>query len=147
VLQAPLVSHGEVFIDADVGVAWYVSSPLSSKVIISDQGIDTGTGLINSSRTIAHLLRGLITGNLSNLQNHFAVTAENHAEGWSLLLIPNEPQLAKRIESLSLQGNHHIHRLTVQQPTGNRIEIVFDTPTPLTELPAAVRDELYATAP
>jgi hypothetical protein len=147
VLQAPLVSSGEVFIDARTGVAWYVNQPLQSKLIINDQGIDTGQGLVSSSRTIAQLLRALISGELNTLPVLFTITGEKEGSRWTLQLTPKDPQLARRIESLHLSGANWVAQLEVMQPTGNRIVVVFNEPLALTELPQRVYDDLYATVP
>ncbi len=147
VLQAPLISTGEVFIDARTGVAWYVNQPLQSKLIINDRGIDTGQGLVSSSRTIARLLRALISGELSTLPALFTITGEKEGSQWTLLLTPKDPLLARRIQSLRLSGANSVAQLEVMQPTGNRIVIVFNEPSALTELPTRVYDDLYATVP
>ena len=141
-LQAPLVSAGEVFVDSELGIAWYVREPLASKLIITDHGIDTGTGLLSASRSVAQLLRAVITGDFEGLSNLFSIAAKNDADLWRLDLHPKDAVLESRIESMQLQGSSWIQQLQVIQPGGNRIVITFSEPQPLTTLPARVYEDL-----
>lgn len=142
VLSAPLQSSGTIYIDQAQGIVWHTEQPLNSYLVISDDGVDPGTGLIESSRMMGLMLRQLITGDFTNLTRIFNLKGCVHEQTWQLQLHPINSLLADRVSELQFTGGQWIHHLILQQPDGNRLEVRFAEPQAVTSLPATITRRL-----
>ena len=143
ILQSPLLSSGQVFVDVAQGVLWEILTPLQSTLVINDAGVDTGGGVLGSSRLIGKLLRDLIAGRLGQLELNFHTSASIkkpcvEADSWSLVLTPKTVALASRIERFEFHGERWIKHLDIRQTNGNNLSIKFEQPQVLPDLPAEV---------
>ena len=134
-LSAPLTSGGLVYVDAEQGVAWQVQNPIQNTLIINQQGINLGNGMMQSTRMVSELLRALILGRLARLENSFTVKGCLEASSWRLLLYPKQEELAARISQLKLAGDQWVNQLSVSQTNGNDIVIHFSPPQVLEKMP------------
>jgi hypothetical protein len=121
ILSQPLISSGRFLYDAERGVLWCVEQPVNSTVVITAQGIFAdGTQLTagNGSAMLQNIFKGLLSGDLHNLQTQFDVRGEGSREQWQMLLTPRAQPLAAAINSIVLSGGRDAQQLTINERQG-----------------------------
>jgi len=142
----PLRSSGDFLVARDHGVLWRTREPFAGELrltreeIVATEGGETAFRLSAQEeptvRVINGLMFSLLNGDVDRLGEHFTITGESGAEGWTLALTPRQPALAKLLAGVTLAGDRHVRRIELAEANGDRTGIVFseqrDTPAALT---------------
>ncbi len=141
ILPQPLFSKGHFQLNLDSGLAWSITEPLPSHMIVDDKGIrqsQNGQQLwqISNDRPSAAIIGQLIRAALSFdwpvINTHFAIDicSNQHPENqqWQLTLVPKDKILQQVIRRINLEGNRHLEALILFEANNDRTEIVFQIP-------------------
>ena len=141
-LRIPLQSQGTLYVSQNSGLVWQVNTPVSSRVVLTDDGVNLGTGVVSASQMTASLLRSVLIGQFDQLNAQFTLSGCADESGWQIQLLPKETFLQQRIQSIEIQGESSIDRLVVLQSGGNKLEVTFDQPMPVNALPIDIDEAL-----
>lgn len=118
----PLRSSGHFTVVRGQGVLWDTRAPFASSITLGPAGLpaDAGGGV---DGRIGRLLLAMLELDLEVLQQSFAVDVEEHADGWTLELLPRSDVLAAQLTRLQLSGGRFVQTVRVVDAEGNRTEI------------------------
>lgn len=122
ILSQPLVSSGRFLYDAEQGVLWYVEHPVNSKVVINAKGIFADGALLaggSGGAMLQNIFKGLLSGDLQNLQTQFDIREEGNRKQWRMLLTPRSQPLSAAISSIELSGGEDAQQLTINEKQGS----------------------------
>lgn len=128
--KQPLRSSGDFVVARGKGIVWHVLKPFESTLVVrpdslQSRGSDGKLTLQMRSqdepvlRTVNAMLFAVMSANLAELAQHFEVTGQVAAKGWSLHLVPRDPTLAQWLASVELQGNQFVQEVTLQEARGD----------------------------
>jgi len=149
VLKKPLISHGRFIFDYRLGLVWQQTHPFETTLIlkggeliqidsagrrqVSQAGSNQGAAAI--AQTMPKLLSALLSGNLSELSEHFNLYLRaddtlneprtDETAHWLLGLIPKDPLLIKAIPQMVLEGEKQASSLTLLNNNGDSSRIEF----------------------
>ena len=146
ILNAPLLSEGKVIYSSDNGIIWETSSPIQSKLIISDSKIfeiSTQNKQITKKlikQTGIHgiytIFQALLTGNTDIIRSNFSASYQEMPESWIIYLSPLSSPLNKIFDEITLTGNQNIKSITFNETNQDSTRIEFfkseNTPSKLT---------------
>ncbi|HXV50086.1 MAG TPA: outer membrane lipoprotein carrier protein LolA [Candidatus Binatia bacterium] len=134
-LKKPLVSNGRFCVVADKGVLWRTLEPVSTTVrltsdeIVHLQGdrvtMRLGAKPEPAARMISDVLSGLLAGDFRKIEELFEVDGAVQDRSWKVTLRAREPNLAKAISTIALEGGAYVHNITISEAGGDRSRIVF----------------------
>jgi len=134
-LKQPAVSHGTLLFASRQGVLWQVDTPYRTTYVFRDQQVieidANGRRSVRDSRDAAgmrqvtQLMRAMLAGDLSGLYTQFRVTASGSTAQWRLQLLPDQPQLAQAIKSVSLSGGQFLQSLQLDLASGDTLHLDF----------------------
>ncbi|KND61945.1 putative transmembrane protein [Candidatus Burkholderia verschuerenii] len=142
-LNAPLTSRGDLLVARDLGVVWRVTEPFRSVYVVGAQGVTEldptdmrvrrsprGTRAAAGATQASAMARALANGDLSSLYAQFEVRTSGSPDRWSMLLVPDQPQLKQVIGSVRLEGGAVLKSLCLNSPNGDvtLIELVDVSP-------------------
>ncbi|WP_394148194.1 outer membrane lipoprotein carrier protein LolA [Shewanella atlantica] len=158
VLKHPLISHGRFIFDSRLGLVWQQAQPFETTLILREGELiqidsagreqvsraDSAQGAASLAQTMPKLLSALLSGNLSQLSEHFHLYLKagdtdeeprEESEFWQLGLIPKDPLLLKAIPKMVLEGAIQVSALTLLSNNGDRSRIEFEqiSKAPLSE--------------
>lgn len=82
-----------------------------------------------SIRATIDLLRALLAGDRETLERRFEVAAETGAGGWSAVLSPREPTVAKRLARIEVSGREaRVERIEFHETGGDRSVLTLSEP-------------------
>jgi len=137
VLSRPLVSSGDFVLVKDKGLVWRTTSPLTTGVRITPQGIaqlkdGKATVLVSAKdqpgmSAVGKVLFAVFSLDLQRLQQHFAIRSASAPVGkpWTATLTPTDPGVAKFVKSISLQGEKTVTSLELTEANGDVTAIHF----------------------
>lgn len=152
-MKQPLVSAGSLLFDRARGVIWRIISPYKVTYVISDSGvreIDAAGQVIRAGSTargaaqVSRMMRDMLGGDLSALYAQFDVEASGTPARWTMVMRPNQPQLAQSIRSLQMRGGAYLQALTITFANGNVTAMVFTRSAPAGVLTPVERSWLGA---
>jgi outer membrane lipoprotein-sorting protein len=130
-LSEPLISRGTLSYKRPGQLSKLITSPvLIEQQIKGNQLSITQNDRTRSIQLSSHpelavgifALQAILDGNKSNLHQHFEIRYNEISTGWTLWLTPKNPQAAKRIEEIILQGkDNSIRRTTIQYHNGDTL--------------------------
>ncbi|MCC2675000.1 MAG: lipoprotein carrier protein LolA [Ramlibacter sp.] len=132
--RKPLVSSGEFVVARQRGVLWRTTVPFPSLLVVTrdrvlaKQGDGTVARRLSANdepavRAVSETLFGVMAADLSVLAQRFEVSGEMTAEGWRLVLLPREPQLARWIQRVELEGDRFLHAVRMQEASGDLTQL------------------------
>lgn len=128
ILTQPLVSSGRFLYDAERGVLWSVEQPVNSKVVINAKGIFADGALLaggSGGAMLQTLFKGLLSGDLQQLQTQFDIREEGSRKQWRMLLTPRAQPLSAAIDSIELNGGDDAQQLTINERQGSVTRLVL----------------------
>jgi hypothetical protein len=148
-LKAPLVSTGSLLFVRERGVIWQIDTPVRTTYVITDAGVTeidaSGKRIARAARSaggvaqVSRMMRSMLGGDLSALYSQFDVAASGTPAQWRLQLTPNQPQLAQRLEGLSMAGGDRLRTLSITAANGDVTRIDFTDSTAVAEPTPAER--------
>jgi len=136
VLPVPLNSNGKFAFEQGKGVDWETLTPVRNAVHLTPNGIsfedDKGKTQNPAAQqagveVVAKIFMGVITGELDDLNNYFAVVASGSDKQWKLLLTPRSANLAAYIQTIELNGGEFTEQLDIAETNGDKTHIAFTT--------------------
>ncbi|HTJ94410.1 MAG TPA: outer membrane lipoprotein carrier protein LolA [Pararobbsia sp.] len=149
-LKQPLVSSGSLLFFRERGAVWQIEKPYRATWVINDSGVTeldaqghrppgkSASGARGAAQ-ISGMMRSMLAGDLSALYSQFDVRAEGTPSHWQIVLVPNQPQLAQAIESLTMSGGDYLQSLRVTTSRGDVTLFEFADTKPVAELTPAER--------
>lgn len=142
IIKNPLKSHGTFTLVKSKGLLWSTSKPLISTIRITQDDIvslSNGKKVVFISMkdqpalgVIGKILFALFSTDMDELQRHFQFTnVYSNLDGWpspdkwSATLKPNDPAVAKVIDSIYICGRKTVRRLLLSEANGDSTEIIF----------------------
>jgi len=145
-LSAPLVSTGTLIFARERGVIWRTDTPYRITYVIGDSSvakIDASghrsvTGAARGGMAqISQMMRAMLGGDLSGLYSQFDVAAHGTESRWQLLLTHNQPQLARFVKALRMEGGAFLQTLEIDAANGDTTHIEFSGNEGIDSLPPA----------
>ncbi|MFT7680941.1 MAG: outer membrane lipoprotein-sorting protein [Moritella dasanensis] len=145
VLKNPVTSTGELYLDQALGFVWHTSKPISSTMILKDDGLFAidhrqQQKKINNATPIATVLMSALSGDLTALESQFSLTASSTSPT-CIELTPKDDTIAKVMRVIKLCGGDTVEHLVLFETSGNRTEIELNL-SAVAELPKAIREQL-----
>ena len=127
----PLVSGGDFVVARQRGVLWRTTTPFPSLLVVTrdrvlaKQGDGTVAKRLSASeepavRAVSETLFGVMAFDLSALVQRFDITGDAGPEGWRLVLLPRDAQLARWIQRVELEGDRFLHAVRMQEASGDQ---------------------------
>jgi len=130
-----LASDGRFCVLAGKGVLWRTLHPFPDTLRLThDEIVRYRDGQVANRldaktepvvRMINSVLFSLLSGDLSQLDALFDVEGTADAHGWHVTLNARKPELAQALGRIELDGDAYVRRIVMQEPDGDRTEIVF----------------------
>ena len=128
--KQPLRSSGDFIVARGQGIVWHVIKPFESTLVVRPNSLQSrgSDGKLNTQmraqdepvlRTVNAMLFAVMSANLAELPQHFDVTGQVAAKGWSLHLVPRDPTLAQWLSAVDLQGNQFVQEVRLQEARGD----------------------------
>ncbi|MES2611825.1 MAG: outer membrane lipoprotein carrier protein LolA [Pseudomonadota bacterium] len=128
--KQPLRSSGDFVVARGKGIVWHVLKPFESTLVVRPDSLQSrgSDGKLTLQmraqdepvlRTVNAMLFAVMSANLAELAQHFEVTGQVAAKGWSLHLVPRDPTLAQWLASVELQGNQFVQEVKLQEARGD----------------------------
>jgi outer membrane lipoprotein-sorting protein len=135
-MKQPLVSSGTLVFHREHGVIWHVQTPYDVTYVITDAGVaqlDANGKRVGAKNAagmrgvaqVSKMMRAMLGGDLSALYSQFDVDAQGSASDWTLVLTPNQPQLAQSIKRLHMKGGAYLRSLRIDFVSGDVTQIEF----------------------
>lgn len=133
----PLVSSGDFVVAKGRGVLWHTRAPLESMLVVSrerlllrraDGRVDGGMDAAVEPALIAvnETLFALMATDFTALAQRFRIDGELlAAQGWRVVLLPDEPAFARWLTRIELEGDRHLRRARLFEAQGDMSEIRF----------------------
>ena len=137
--KQPLRSSGDFIVARGKGIVWHVQQPFESVLVVKPDSLQSrgSDGKVTMQmraqdepvlRTVNAMLFAVMSANLAELAQHFEVTGQVAAKGWSLHLVPRDPTLAQWLSAVDLQGNQFVQEVRLQEARGDASVIRILTP-------------------
>jgi hypothetical protein len=134
-LKKPLTSNGRFCVVADKGALWRILQPFPNTLRVTRDAIVQLRGervamRLNAAKEpnvqmITSLLFALLAGDIRQLENSFIAQTAVTDSSWSVKLKAREPALARLIGGIVLDGDTFVRKVTINESSGDRTEIVF----------------------
>lgn len=152
VLSAPLESKGAVRCIPGKGIVWNATHPFSRTYAITRFGIHSYKGSTITHSTadragISDAMLSLMSGEISQAEQRFNITASGKAERWRVSLTPKDSLVSQLIKSISVQGGEFPQQIEVTHENGDRVVTSFTPPTPLSDVEISSTRELLDASP
>lgn len=128
--KQPLRSSGDFVVARGKGIVWHVLQPFASTLVVRPDSLQSrdSDGKVTLQmraqdepvlRTVNAMLFAVMSANLGELAQHFEVTGQVAAKGWSLHLVPRDRTLAQWLTAVELQGNQFVQEVRLQEARGD----------------------------
>ena len=144
----PLVSKGEFLVARSQGVWWHTQQPFESTLVVTKtrlftRNADGSAGNLMDAQAepglqqVNELIFSLLSADLDVLADKFAIVAQPvGAAGWTLVLTPRDPNLAKFLVRATLAGERDVQTVRIDEARGDVTQIRFSHQAPSTALSA-----------
>lgn len=129
-----LKAQGTLLVSRDHGILWRQSTPFAQDVVIDERGILVGnaTGLKTMSKAdnpqlqaFAQMLQALFAGDLSALEQFFALELKGEPDKWQLTLTPTQEPINLIFSAIELEGAQYVNHVTLKDRAGDSTKIQF----------------------
>ena len=144
----PLVSKGEFLVARGQGVWWHTQQPFESTLVVTKtrlftRNADGSAGNLMDAQAepglqqVNELIFSLLSADLDVLADKFAIVAQPvGAAGWTLVLTPRDPNLAKFLVRATLAGERDVQTVRIDEARGDVTQIRFSHQVPSAALSA-----------
>ncbi|MCI4643486.1 MAG: outer membrane lipoprotein carrier protein LolA [Hyphomonadaceae bacterium] len=134
-VDRPIISNGTVVVSEN-SVVWTVTAPVEISTRVTEDGIFqsvmggpetplNSSGAGNPILTETGLL-AIMRGDLSASESYYTRTMYELAEdGWTTELAPKSETVSPHLTSLTLKGCTELEEITIHQPNGDAVNVVF----------------------
>ena len=143
-VSRPLKADGSLVLARDLGVIWTLKHPLAITYVMGPKGLMVVDGDTRERKTarespmvaqMGRVFQALAQGDWRALESYFTVTGQGRPERWEVTLLPR-PETSAFIKRIRLDGGRCIDRIRIDEPAGDRMELLFQhqrLDLPLTE--------------
>ena len=144
----PLVSRGEFMVARGQGVWWHTQQPFETTLVVTRTRLFTrnadgsAANLMDAQaepglQQVNALIFSLLAADLDVLADKFTVVAQPvGAAGWTLVLTPRDPNIAKVLVRATLAGEHDVQSVRIEEARGDATLIRFSHQVPSAALTA-----------
>jgi len=144
----PLVSRGEFLVARGQGVWWHTQQPFESTLVVTRTRLFTrnadgsATNLMDAQaqpglEQVSELVFAILAADLDALADKFDVAAQPAgASGWTLVLTPRDPNIAKVLVRATLAGERDVQSVRIDESRGDSTQIRFSRQVPAAALAA-----------
>jgi hypothetical protein len=131
---APVILSGELRLGPGLGLSVRYLLPEPRRIIIDDKGIlireddERGQSAAPDGKTLgpASALLPLMEFNLPQLLQNFELRGRREGEDWSLVLVPRDTEIARRLKEVRMSGQgSRVREIDMDLPGSQRIEILL----------------------
>ena len=145
----PLVSHGDFLVARGQGVLWHTAKPFESTLVVTKTRLFTRApdgataNMLDAQaepgmRQVSELVFALLAADLGTLAERFEIQGEAvGAQGWKLVLVPRDAQLAKFLARATLEGDRNVASVRLEEARGDATLIRFARQVPSAALAPA----------
>ena len=136
-LSRPLKSSGSLVLARDKGVIWALKRPLAITYVMGPRGLMVVNGEVKERKgageapmvaQMGRIFQALAQGDWQVLESFFTVTGAGDPGHWEVDLAPRA-QAAAFVKRVRLNGGRFIDRIRVDEPAGDRTDLVFQHQT------------------
>ena len=129
-----LKAQGTLLVSREHGILWRQSAPFAQDVVIDERGILVGnaSGLKTMSKAdnpqlqaFAQMLQALFAGDLSALEQFFALELKGEPAKWQLTLTPTQEPINLIFSAIELEGAQYVNHVTLKDRAGDSTKIQF----------------------
>lgn len=130
-LPKPITTSGKFVLRKNNGLLWQMEKPFQSTVRVSKKGImqwhneqwieNTRTG---QSQQIS-LFLGLLSGNISALEQQFTIQLSGNPNAWHLTLTPKSLLMKQIFSTIQLTGDNLVKSIELHEKQGDRTLITL----------------------
>ena len=125
-LNAPLMSRGDVDLQASGSIRWHVREPIDYELFIDVNGAVTASdGTSFDHPAIMRLVRMLLTMDTLALSSTFLIQGTCDDTGWSLHLTPTDETLKGLFSRINAAGHHLLSDVELVAHSGDRTVFTF----------------------
>jgi hypothetical protein len=129
--ERTLSGSGRIVFSRDAGLIWEMAEPVRAGLVITPSAlIETdaagGRRLVRPGMVqaeIGRLVRGIMSGDVSELGSTFELAARGEAERWTIDLVPRAPDMARYLRGVHLAGGRHLERIEIREASGEATRI------------------------
>jgi hypothetical protein len=137
-----LVSKGEFLVARGQGVWWHTREPFEATLVVTKTRLftrnpDGSTSNLADAqaepgvRQVNELIFSLLAADLDALADKFTIAAQPvGAAGWSLVLTPRDPAIAKFLARATLAGERDVQSVRIEEARGDTTQIRFSRQVP-----------------
>ncbi|MFL6628513.1 MAG: outer membrane lipoprotein carrier protein LolA [Vitreoscilla sp.] len=141
-----LVSRGEFLVARGQGVWWHTREPFETTLVVTRTRLFTRNpdgsvaNLADAQaepgvRQVNELIFSLLAADLDALADKFDIAAQPvGAAGWSLVLTPRDPAVARFLVRATLAGERDVHSVRIEEARGDATQIRFSHQQPAAAL-------------
>ena len=155
-LKRPLVSTGQLTYSRSHGVLWQIHQPYRVSYVLGEEDIveidANGVQKVRSVREVPGLaqvgrvFRAMLGANTAALRTYFDVALEGAPDEWKVALVPRQPQLAKALSTIQLEGSQFVDAIVIHETGGDVATIRFKHVQGVSALNAS-ESQLFGVAP
>lgn len=135
-LSQPLVSTGILGLTAEQELVWQTLRPLKSTLVIDTRKLrqfNRSDELVNQVDNpvvakLAQVFLSMLSGNTAALDAVFTQTLTCEDANWHLSLVPKETEMQNLLESLAMDGEERIEKISFREKRGDFTEILLSAP-------------------
>jgi hypothetical protein len=137
-----LVSHGEFLVARGQGVWWHTQQPFESTLVVTRTRLFTrapdgsAADVMDAAaepglRQVNELVFSLLSADLDALGDRFDVVGQPvGTAGWTLVLTPHDPQVARFLARATLAGDRFVQSVRIDDAGGGSTQIRFSHQAP-----------------
>ncbi len=138
----PLVSRGEFMVARGQGVWWHTQQPFETTLVVTQTKLFTrnadgsANNLMDAQaepglQQVNELIFSLLAADIDVLADKFNVVAQPvGAAGWTLVLTPRDPSIARFLVRATLAGEHDVQSVRIEESRGDATLIRFSHQLP-----------------
>ncbi|MFC6277247.1 LolA family protein [Psittacicella hinzii] len=130
-LGSPITSTGDFTLVKAKGLLWNMQTPFPVSIRLNSKGISQWDGnqwifsdQIGQSAQIK-LFLGLLSGDVSGIENQFAIKVSGTAANWTMDLTPSSVLMKQIFTQITIAGGDLVKTITLQEKQGDKTVISF----------------------
>ncbi len=130
--DTPFKTVGEFFLVPETGLAWVITSPFPSRLIMNEEGVTqiandtiTRSGSGGVGKIISEMIYPALANDWEKLSENFTVDLQKTDANWKATLLPKHPQLKEHIAELIVKGAKTTEMLVIRKAKGDYDKITF----------------------
>ncbi|MBE7636515.1 hypothetical protein GUA87_06630 [Sneathiella sp. P13V-1] len=130
--EAPFRTSGDFHLIPEKGLAWVVTSPFPSRLIMNEHGItQIANGAVTQSssggvgKVISEMIYPAMANDWEGLSKNFTVDVRKVDNKWKATLLPKHSRLKEYVTEIIVEGSETTELLTIKKARGDYDRIAF----------------------